>query len=33
MVRTELYTADEVFMCGTAAEVVPVRSVDGRDAR
>jgi branched-chain amino acid aminotransferase len=30
MVRTELYSADEVFMCGTAAEVVPVRSVDGR---
>ncbi len=30
MVRTELYTADEMFMCGTAAEVVPVRSVDGR---
>jgi len=30
MVRTELYSADEVFMCGTAAEVVPVRTVDGR---
>jgi branched-chain amino acid aminotransferase len=30
MVRTELYSADEVFMCGTAAEVVPVKSVDGR---
>lgn len=30
MVRTELYSADEVFMCGSAAEVVPVRSVDGR---
>ena len=29
MVRTDLYTADEVFMTGTAAEVVPVRSVDG----
>ena len=26
--RSELYTADEVFMCGTAAEVVPVREVD-----
>ncbi len=31
MVRTELYSADEVFMCGSAAEVVPVRSVDGRE--
>jgi len=30
LVRTDLYSADEVFMCGTAAEVVPVRSVDGR---
>ncbi|MEM1417379.1 MAG: branched-chain amino acid transaminase [Myxococcota bacterium] len=28
--RDELYTADEVFMCGTAAEVTPVREVDGR---
>ncbi|MCB0856929.1 MAG: branched-chain amino acid transaminase [Solirubrobacterales bacterium] len=26
--RSELYLADEVFMCGTAAEVVPVREVD-----
>ncbi|MDZ4063298.1 MAG: branched-chain-amino-acid transaminase, partial [Coriobacteriia bacterium] len=30
MVRTELYTADEMFMTGSAAEVVPVNSVDGR---
>ncbi|GAB4276045.1 MAG: branched-chain-amino-acid transaminase [Coriobacteriia bacterium] len=30
LVRTDLYQADELFMCGTAAEVVPVRSVDGR---
>ncbi|HCO77739.1 MAG TPA: branched chain amino acid aminotransferase [Rhodocyclaceae bacterium] len=29
LVRTDLYTADEIFMTGTAAEVVPVRSVDG----
>ncbi len=29
LVRTDLYTADEVFMTGSAAEVVPVRSVDG----
>ena len=26
--RTELYVADEVFLCGTSAEVTPVRSVD-----
>jgi branched-chain amino acid aminotransferase len=26
--RTELYIADEVFMCGTAAEITPVTSVD-----
>ncbi|MBX3268896.1 MAG: branched-chain amino acid transaminase [Sandaracinaceae bacterium] len=28
--RDELYVADEVFMCGTAAEVTPVREIDGR---
>ena len=28
--RDELYVADEVFMVGTAAEVTPVREVDGR---
>jgi branched-chain amino acid aminotransferase len=27
--RTELYVADEVFFCGTGAEVRPVASVDG----
>ena len=27
--REVIYTADEVFLTGTAAEVVPVRSVDG----
>lgn len=26
--REALYLADEVFMTGTAAEIVPVRSVD-----
>jgi branched-chain amino acid aminotransferase len=35
--REMLYTADEVFFCGTAAEVTPIRSVDriavGRGAR
>jgi branched-chain amino acid aminotransferase len=28
--RTELYVANEVFLCGTAAEVAPVISVDER---
>jgi len=28
LVRTDLYYADEVFLCGTAAEVTPVASVD-----
>ncbi len=28
--RTELYAADEVFLCGTGAEVTPVNSVDRR---
>jgi len=31
LVRTDLYTADEAFMTGTAAELVPIRSVDERD--
>jgi branched-chain amino acid aminotransferase len=26
--RTELYTADEVFLCGTGAEVKPIASID-----
>jgi branched-chain amino acid aminotransferase len=30
MGRDELYVADEVFMVGTAAEVTPVREIDGR---
>ena len=28
LARSELYLADEVFMCGTAAEIVPVREID-----
>lgn len=28
--RDELYTADEVFFTGTAAEVTPIREIDGR---
>jgi branched-chain amino acid aminotransferase len=30
LVRTDLYTAEEMFMTGSAAEVVPVASVDHR---
>ena len=30
MPREYLYFADEVFMCGTAAEITPLRSVDGK---
>jgi branched-chain amino acid aminotransferase len=28
--REYLYAADEIFMCGTAAEVTPIRSVDAK---
>ena len=28
--RTELYAADEVFLCGTGVQVSPVASVDNR---
>jgi len=28
--RSELYTTDEMFLCGTGAEITPVRSVDRR---
>jgi len=28
--RAELYIADEVFLCGTAAQIAPVTKVDGR---
>jgi branched-chain amino acid aminotransferase len=31
LLRTDLYLADEVFLCGTAAEVVPVREIDDRE--
>jgi branched-chain amino acid aminotransferase len=31
LARGSLYNADEVFLTGTAAEVTPVRSIDGRD--
>ncbi len=29
--RSELYLADEVFLCGTAAELVPVREIDDHE--
>jgi branched-chain amino acid aminotransferase len=28
LIRSDLYLADEVFMCGTAAEVTPLREID-----
>jgi branched-chain amino acid aminotransferase len=28
--RTELYVADEVFLCGTGAQISPVTSIDHR---
>ncbi|HEX4979001.1 MAG TPA: branched-chain amino acid transaminase [Acidimicrobiales bacterium] len=31
LLRSDLYVAEEAFLCGTAAEVVPIRSVDDRD--
>ena len=31
LLRTDLYLADEAFLCGTAAEIVPMRSVDDRE--
>lgn len=27
--RTELYVADEVFLCGSAMEIMPVKAIDG----
>lgn len=31
LIRSDLYLADEVFMCGTAAEVTPLRSIDSHE--
>ena len=31
LLRHDLYLADEAFLTGTAAEVVPIRSVDDRE--
>ena len=31
LLRSDLYTVEEAFLTGTAAEVVPIRSVDDRE--
>ncbi len=31
MTQYDLYTADECFLTGTAAEIIPVKTIDGRD--
>ncbi len=31
LIRSDLYLADEAFMCGTAAEITPLRSVDDHE--
>jgi branched-chain amino acid aminotransferase len=31
LIRSDLYLADEAFMCGTAAEVTPLRSIDDQE--
>jgi branched-chain amino acid aminotransferase len=31
LIRADLYLADEVFMCGTAAEVTPIREIDDQE--
>jgi branched-chain amino acid aminotransferase len=31
LLRSDLYSADEAFLTGTAAEIVPMRSVDDRE--
>jgi branched-chain amino acid aminotransferase len=31
LIRSDLYLADEAFMCGTAAEVTPMRSIDDHE--
>src|SRR5512132_2605768 len=31
IIRSDLHLADEIFMCGTAAEVTPVRSIDDHE--
>jgi branched-chain amino acid aminotransferase len=31
LLRTDLYLADEAFLTGTAAELVPIREIDDRE--
>ena len=31
LIRSDLVTADEVFMCGTAAEITPIREIDDHE--
>jgi branched-chain amino acid aminotransferase len=31
LLRSDLYVAEEAFLSGTAAEIVPIRSVDDRE--
>ena len=31
LIRSDLYLADEVFMCGTAAEITPLRAIDDHE--
>ncbi len=31
LIKEDLYSADEIFMTGTAAEVTPVKSIDGKN--
>jgi len=31
IIRSDLYLADEVFVCGTAAEITPLRSIDDHE--
>jgi branched-chain amino acid aminotransferase len=31
LIRSDLYLADELFMCGTAAEVTPLRAIDDHE--
>ena len=33
MTTYDLYNADECFLCGTGARLIPVRSIDGREIR
>ncbi len=30
LTRSDVYTAEEAFLCGSATEIIPIREVDGR---